>query len=125
MARPAVLLIDDNPLWLKLENRLLFDCDYEMRFAITCAEGLRLAAARRPDCVVLDYHLRDGSAKRLCSGIRALPGAGKVPIVILTSDPTVETEAYEDCRADMFLLKTDAVDGLPALIERLLASRVS
>lgn len=63
----------------------------------------------RPDCVVLDFHLEDGDASAVCGEIRGDAVLGVTPILIFSSDPEVESEAYLECRADRFIRKGASV----------------
>ena len=67
MNKPSILVIDEDPDCLRfIGDRALDKSTYRVFTASSCAEGIRLAAARRPDCILLDYHLRDGNATDVC-----------------------------------------------------------
>lgn len=126
MAQQSILIIDDDPAWRKLIVRYLDGTGHEMYTAATCADGVKLAALHKPDCIVLDFHLTDGDAVCVCSAIKADAELKKIPIIIFSSDPAAELIAYAQCRADNFLLKGEgSLKTLPAAIEKILRSAFS
>ncbi|MBU2574372.1 MAG: response regulator [Elusimicrobia bacterium] len=123
MSQSAILVIDDDESWRRLLSRLLSDCQYKVYSAATCAEGIKLAESRRPDCIVLDFHLTDGNASKVCSRIRSHKDIKNTPIIILSSDPDAEIIAYRECRADKFILKIEPLSKIVMSIENLLNLR--
>ena len=59
-AARRLMVIDDNEVDREAVRRLV-GSEFEVDEAATAREGVRLAVERRPDCVLLDYHLPDGS----------------------------------------------------------------
>jgi DNA-binding NarL/FixJ family response regulator len=76
--------------------------------ASTVAEATRLAAEERPDVVLMDHHLADGTGVEAARAIRAqLPD---VVVVMLTGDTSEEVLlAAVEAGACGFLLKSQAV----------------
>lgn len=101
----TILVIDDEGMWHKLLKRFLGDAGYCVYAAATCADGIRLAEFHKPDCIVLDFHLADGDALSVCAGLREIEDVSEIPVIIFSSDPAVEIEAYSQCRAKSFVLK--------------------
>ena len=73
MVKRKILVIDDEPFWYKLFRRLFGETGYDFHAAVSCADGVRMAEKHKPDCILLDFHLRDGDAVTVCS---ALKGGG-------------------------------------------------
>lgn len=120
--RKKILVIDDEVIWHGLIKRLLCPLDYDVYAAGSCAEGIRLAGQVRPDCILLDFHLQDGDAGCVCEAIHGNAALCKIPILIFSSDPVAEVEAYSTCRAYRFLYKgTDIMAGLCKAIEEVLS----
>jgi DNA-binding NarL/FixJ family response regulator len=71
-----VMVVDDHPMWREGVSRDLAAAGYEV--VATTGEGrqaVRIAAAARPDVVVLDLQLPDVSGVEAINGLReALPG---------------------------------------------------
>ncbi|MBI4803078.1 MAG: response regulator [Elusimicrobia bacterium] len=120
MNQAAILVIDDDAGWRRLLSRLFASCKYNVYCAATCAEGIRLAESRRPDCIVLDFHLTDGNASKVCSRIRSHKDIKNTPIIILSSDPDAELRAYRECRADKFIGKIEPLSKIVTSVESLL-----
>jgi len=83
-----ILVVDDEPhigllLRLQLESR-----GYELRLARSLfeARAALLDDAERPDGVLLDLHLPDGSGVDLLRELRARPATAALPIIILTAE---------------------------------------
>jgi len=121
MKKRTILVIDDDLIWHRLIGRFLVDTGYKIYTAATCADGVKLAALHKPDCIVLDFHLTDGDAVCVCSAIKADEELKKIPVIIFSSDPCAEIAAYAQCQASYFLLKgTAALEALPAAIAEML-----
>src|SRR5262249_61120402 len=72
--------------------------------APTAAEGLALAEKLRPDAVVLDVHLPDGSGMDVFERLRRLDA--RIPVILVTGHGTTDLaiEAIK-CGAYEYLLK--------------------
>lgn len=111
MGTRKVLVIDDEIIWRNLLGRLLPPLGCEVAAAGSCAEGIRLAAELRPDCIVLDFNLRDGDAVDVCKALHACPGGHTAPVVIFSSDPAAEAAAYGECGAFKYVPKGACEDN--------------
>ena len=121
MARRSILVIDDEIIWHRLLTRLLAGPDYIVYAAATCAEGVRLAELHKPDCIVLDFHLKDGDAVSVCSALKTGKSSSKIPVIIFSSDPGAEIAAYAECRASRFVLKgPHAMAELSTIVKKIL-----
>ena len=84
MAQPKTILIidDEDDLRELLREQLEQQSAFATLGAATAAEGLRLAAERRPDLVLLDLDLPDRNGREVC---RLLREAGTTaPVIMLT-----------------------------------------
>ncbi|MEW5905560.1 MAG: response regulator [Elusimicrobiota bacterium] len=119
MRRKTILVVDDEPIWRNLLSRLLVPAGYRVTTAPSGSCGLKAARTGEADCVILDYHLPDGTAREFCPAIRAaLPRP--VPILIFSSEPSAADLLTRDGHADAFFLKTTPLNVLLAAIEDLL-----
>lgn len=122
MTDRSILIIDDEGLWHNLLKRFLGDAGYRVYIAATCAEGIKLAEVHKPDCIVLDFHLTDGDAVFVCSVLRENKDISKIPVIIFSSDPAAETEAYSQCGARNFVYKGMAsLEALRKAIDEVLS----
>lgn len=120
MVKRKILIIDDDPFWRKLLRRLFDGSCYDVQVAGSCADGVRLAEERKPDCILLDFHLGDGDAVLVCAALKKDDGRPGFPVVVVSSDPAAEIAAYEKCRADYFVFKgSQAVVELPSIVEKI------
>jgi len=122
MIQSVILVIDDDKLWRNILTRFLAASNYKVHSAATCNDGIKLAGSLRPDCIVLDFHLTDGTAADVCLRVRSREDIKTTPIVVLSSDPDAEMIAYGECRADKFILKTVPLESILLSIEDLIAS---
>ena len=123
MSKRSILVIDDEPIWHKLLKSLLSGIGYTVYAASNAADGLRLAEIRRPDCILLDYYLTDGDARSVCSALKANNAVKNIPVIIFSSDPTIEATAYVECGAACFVLKGPGwLRGLSIALDRVLPS---
>lgn len=114
IARPRVLVVDDEPQIHRFLGPALEAAGYEPLRAETAAEGLRLAAERSPALILLDLGLPDGDGK---AAIPKLRGFTEAPIVILSArDQEAEKVAALDAGADDYVEKPFALGELLARI---------
>lgn len=88
-----VLYVEDDRVAALLFTEALRDApEYEVEVAETGAEALQVAAAWRPDVLVLDAHLPDTSGLMLLPRLRALPGLAATPAVICSADALLDAD---------------------------------
>jgi DNA-binding response OmpR family regulator len=85
MAKPRVLLIEDEPHILLSLEFLLERAGYETASATDGDEGLALVRHLRPDVVVLDIMLPKRNGYEVCRAIKADPELRAIPVVILSA----------------------------------------
>jgi two-component system KDP operon response regulator KdpE len=107
-----VLVIDDESQIRRALATNLRAREYDVELAATGEEGLRLAAERRPDLVLLDVGLPGIDGTEVVRGLR---GWTNVPIVMLTvrSDEADKVEAL-DAGADDYVTKPFGMNELLA-----------
>jgi CheY-like chemotaxis protein len=118
----SVLVVDDDPVFRRLAQRLLEACGLVVAGeADTAASAMSVAGALRPDAVLVDVGLPDLDGIALARQLTALPWR---PRVVLTST-NAEAATASDLRtsgAEAFLPKNE----LPsAALEDLLGRRSS
>ncbi|MHB0996018.1 MAG: response regulator [Elusimicrobiales bacterium] len=121
MARHSILVIDDDLLWRRLLKRLFGEMDYDIHTAANCQDGVLLAERHKPDCILLDFHLKDGDAVDVCAALKNGAERPRFPVIIVSSDPEAEITAYAECRADYFVLKgSHTMTVLPKVVSEVL-----
>jgi two-component system KDP operon response regulator KdpE len=116
--RTTVLVVDDEPQIRRVVRNALDGDGARVLEAATAREGIDLAAAERPDLVVLDIGLPDGRGEDVC---RELRGWSNVPILVLSARHSdAEKVALFDAGADDYVTKPFSPVELKARIRALL-----
>jgi two-component system cell cycle response regulator DivK len=122
--RDCILVIEDNPLNMKLFRDLLRAQGYQVIEAGDGLAGLDLARADKPDLILLDIHLPDVSGLEVAIKLKANQQTRDIPIVVVTASVLSETERSalaSGCEA--FLRKPIAISEFRATIATLLQDR--
>jgi PAS domain S-box-containing protein len=132
MTKPQirVLIVEDDLVdRMACRRALAQDPDYEfvLSEAETGREGLQLAHAQKPDCVLLDYHLPDLNGLEFLAELRNDLGEIPVPVMMLTGADTasVAVEAMKRGAQDYLVkdVNRQYLELLPAVIQRVLRER--
>ena len=86
-----VIIVDDNPVILKLYARLIKRAGFIPITATNGKEALETIVRERPDAAVIDYMLPVLSGIEVCQRVRQTPGLEGMKIIIFTSDNHPET----------------------------------
>jgi two-component system, cell cycle response regulator len=86
MNQPTTILIaDDEPLGQETLAALLSPLDYQLIFASSGAEALRLAIATPPDLILLDVMMPGMDGFEVCRRLREYAPLADVPVIMLTA----------------------------------------
>jgi two-component system KDP operon response regulator KdpE len=109
---PAVLLIEDEPQVVRFLRSSLGDRDWRLFAAASGKDGLREAANRAPDLILLDLGLPDMDGVEV---VRNLRSWSRVPIIVLSARGQ-ERDKIEalDAGADDYLTKPFGIGELLA-----------
>jgi len=89
-----VLYVEDSPVNQILVREMLAGWPgLELLLASDGAEGLRRAAAERPDLILLDMRLPDMDGLQLMHALRADPGLAAIPVIALSANAMPEDVA--------------------------------
>ena len=114
MIGARVLVVDDEPQIHRFLRPALEAAGYAVERADTAAEGLRLAASRAPDVVLLDLGLPDLDGQDALLRLRAF---SPVPVIVLSArDREAEKIRALDGGADDYVEKPFGVGELLARI---------
>jgi two-component system OmpR family response regulator len=114
-----LLVVEDEPTILELLSGSLRFAGFGVRTAASGREALRVAAASRPDLILLDVMLPDGDGFDV---IRAIRGTGpRVPVIFLTARSHVhERVAGLTLGGDDYVTKPFSLDEVLARIRAVL-----
>jgi two-component system KDP operon response regulator KdpE len=116
-----ILVVDDEPQVHRFLRPALEAAGFAVERADTGVEGLRLAASRAPDAVLLDLGLPDIDGQTLLAKLR---GFSDVPVLVISArDRETEKVAALDAGADDFVEKPFGVAELLARIRVALRHR--
>src|SRR5438874_12500218 len=120
----CILIIEDNPLNMKLFRDLLRAQGYQVIEASDGLAGLDLARAESPDLILLDIHLPDVSGLEVAVKLKADPRTRDIPILVVTASllPEAEESALSS-GCDGFLRKPIAISEFRAAIASLLQDK--
>lgn len=111
---PVALLIEDEPQIRRFVRSALEAEGWQVFEAATAQHGLRDAATRKPDLLVLDLGLPDGDGLEVIRGVRSWSA---VPIVVLSARVEEDDKiAALDAGADDYLTKPFGVGELLARV---------
>jgi two-component system, OmpR family, phosphate regulon response regulator PhoB len=119
-----VLIVEDQADIRKLIRMTLEFEAYEIHEAADGAHGLRMAAAVRPDLILLDVMMPgELDGLQVCQRVKADAQLAHVKVVLLTARGQVrDREAGTRCGADEYLVKPFSPLELIDTIERLTAA---
>jgi two-component system cell cycle response regulator DivK len=124
MAGESILIVDDNPLNLKLTRLLLIGAGYQVRTAGDAAEALDLIGPARPDLILMDIQLPDIDGLELTRRLKADPATRDIVVLALTAYAMLGDE--DKARAagcDGYIAKPIDTRTLPGTIAGYLQSR--
>ena len=93
MSQARILVVEDNPLNLKLVRDVLGAAGYEVVAATSGEEGLRMARERPPDLVLMDLQLPGIDGTETMRRLRKGPVADEVPVIAVTAFAMAEDQA--------------------------------
>ncbi|MFP5254227.1 MAG: response regulator transcription factor [Acidimicrobiia bacterium] len=119
----TVLIVEDDPVILRLLE-VNFELEgLEVLLAEDGAAGLELAKERRPDLVVTDIMMPKLSGIELVESLKADPMTAGIPIILLSAKAqTADLKAGLDAGADDYVTKPfeplDLLDRANSLLSR-------
>ena len=93
MNAARILVVEDNPLNLKLVRDVLGAAGYDVVAAVSGEEGIQAAAEYPPDLVLMDLQLPGIDGAETMRRLRAGPLADDVPVVAVTASAMAEDQA--------------------------------
>ena len=122
-AAPTVLVVEDDPVILRLLE-VNFDLEgFSVLVAQDGAEGIEVAQAKRPDVIVSDIMMPKVSGLELVETLKADPTTASIPIILLSAKAqSGDLKLGMDSGADDYVTKPfeplDLIDRVNALLSR-------
>lgn len=119
---PTILHVDDNEINRYARGRILRAKGFEVLDAKDGASALRLAAAHRPQLVLLDVHLPDIDGFEVCRLLKHDPRTRAIPVVHISASGAAERDMPQALEhgADAYLREPVDPDTLTATLGALI-----
>ncbi len=119
MIRKKILVIDDNPVVLRMNQSLLPAAGYAVLSAASAEEGFRMAREESPDMILLDVILPKMHGFELCRQLKQHAQTKHIPVVIVTGTGLTDVVRQEPgIGADDYLSKPYGKAELEAVVSR-------
>jgi diguanylate cyclase (GGDEF)-like protein len=103
--RQKILIIDDTPANISILNETLKE-EYDVFFATSGAEGLRVAAALVPDLILLDIMMPEMDGFQVCRKLKGSEHTAAIPVIYVTAVVSHQEEARGlECGAIDYITK--------------------
>jgi len=124
MSSARVLIVEDNPLNLKLVRDVLLNAGFDVIEARIGEDGVARAQDSQPDVILMDLQLPGVDGTQAMRTIKASPSGSGIPIVALTAFAMSEDRDRALRNGfDGYLSKPVSVRDLPRQIAELLPER--
>jgi len=80
-----ILVIDDEPSWLKITSHILKSRGYDVRTAGSGAEAIKTLASYTPDLILSDVRMPDMNGFDLVDNLRRLPTTSSTPVIFFSA----------------------------------------
>ncbi|HNW43535.1 MAG TPA: response regulator, partial [Elusimicrobiales bacterium] len=102
-----IMSIEDDPMMQSILKHIMLSAGHDCFFIATGAGAVQLAAAEKPDLILLDYGLPDMPGPQICVALKSDPATKHIPVIILTGEArAVENRVIGlDSGADDYLFK--------------------
>ena len=102
----TILVVDDDPVIVKLLETRLTKEGYKVITALEAADGLQMAISDSPDLIVLDVMMPIINGYNFCHLLKSEEGKKEIPIIFLTSRNSAEDiRIGQQMGADAYLTK--------------------
>ena len=119
MSFKKALVIDDNPVVVRLNQSLLRTEGYEVHVARNGIEGVEKAKTIKPDVILLDLILPGMHGFEVCKTLKADPGTKGIPIIIITGTGLEDiAEEEPDIQAEAYLAKPYGIKELRGALDK-------
>jgi DNA-binding response OmpR family regulator len=101
-----ILIVDDDPVQVKLLSETLGAKGYEITTSVEAAKGLQAAMDNAPDLIILDVMMPIINGYNFCKLLKSHEAKKQTPIILLTSrDQKEDIDIGMEVGADAYLTK--------------------
>lgn len=119
--RRCILIVEDNPLNMKLFSAMIASQGYDVLQAVDGHEGLAMAQQHRPDLVIMDVQLPGMSGLEVAQTLRADDNTRGIQIIATTAYALSDDEQkIIENGCDAYMAKPIAITEFLELIESLM-----
>ncbi len=124
MARPNILIVDDDYSFAEFAKMLLEKSGFRASVALTGERALEMASSAGPDLILMDINMPQMSGIEAISRLKSNPRTHEIPIVVcsISHSPSELRKAYESGAVD-FLPKPVKRDRLKIAVDKALGRR--
>lgn len=83
-SKKNILVVDDEPVWLKTLTAIMRRHGYEVKEAMSGADALQTLKVFEPDLIFLDVRMPDMNGFDLLDHIKKLPKMSTKPVVVIS-----------------------------------------
>jgi len=122
--KEKILIVEDNPLHMRLVEMTLRAKNYTILQATDGEEALEIAARERPDLIIMDLNLPETTGFKLTKKLRENPAFSHTPIIALTAYAMRgDREKVIEAGCDAYLSKPISTRELPRVVAEMLSGR--
>ncbi|MBN1781909.1 response regulator [bacterium] len=119
-----ILTIEDDPAFIRLLETRLKAKGYEVHTVTDGLQALNAVRKLKPDLIITDLLLPGMDGHKICRMIKFDKTTSHIPVIMLTArDLDKEAELAKQCRADLFISKTNPIDvwisRIPKMLDRI------
>ncbi len=88
--KPKILVVDDQPVNVKLLQRKLERQDMDIITALSGREAIEVCRAELPDLLLLDVMMPEMDGIEICRHLKAIPETAEIPVIFVTAKTSKE-----------------------------------
>lgn len=112
-SQKTILIVDDQPFFVTLQQNLLKQQGYRVLAATNGAEGLARAKQYKPDLILLDIEMPGMDGFAVCEKLKQDEELKQIPVIILTATQDIKlNEKAFRVGAEVIVLKSVAGERL-------------
>lgn len=121
MLEKKILIVDDEPDFLKALQIILESNGFEVLTASDGQEGLSVARGEKPDLIILDLMLPKLDGYRVCRLLKFDEKYKDIPIIVLSARSQEQDKVLaKEVGADVYIVKSEQPEKLLERINQLL-----